>query len=171
MGDPRKSRKTFSRPRKIWTSDQLSAELYVIGSYGLRNKRELWKAQTEVASFRNQARALLALPAEDRRQREIKLLKYLGRLGLIDETAALDDILNLKIEHLLERRLQTMIMRKINTKSPYAARQIVVHGHVSIGDRFVNLPGHIVRKEEENRLLVHIELSNSPPVANMEKQG
>ena len=171
MGDPRKSRKTFSRPRKIWTSDQLSAELYVIGSYGLRNKRELWKAQTEVASFRNQARALLALPAEDRRQREIKLLRYLGRLGLIDETAALDDILNLKIEHLLERRLQTMIMRKINTKSPYAARQIVVHGHVSIGDRFVNLPGHIVRKEEENRLLVHIELSNSPLVANMEKQG
>lgn len=171
MGDPRKSRKTFSRPRKIWTSDQLSAELYVIGSYGLRNKRELWKAQTEVASFRNQARALLALPAEDRRQREIKLLKYLGRLGLIDETAALDDILNLKIEHLLERRLQTMIMRKVNTKSPYAARQIVVHGHVSIGDRFVNLPGHIVRKEEEDRLLVHIELSNSPPVANMEKQA
>jgi small subunit ribosomal protein S4 len=171
MGDPRKSRKTFSRPRKIWTSDQLSAELYVIGSYGLRNKRELWKAQTEVASFRNQARALLALPAEDRRQRELKLLKYLGRLGLIDETAALDDILNLKIEHLLERRLQTMIMRKVNTKSPYAARQIVVHGHVSIGDRFVNLPGHIVRKEEEDRLLVHIELSNSPPVANMEKQA
>jgi small subunit ribosomal protein S4 len=52
-----------------------------------------------------------------------------------------------------------MIMRKIDTKSPYTARQIVVHGHVSIGDRFVNLPGHIVRKEEENRLLVHLELS------------
>jgi small subunit ribosomal protein S4 len=161
MGDPRKARKTFSRPRRIWTSDQLSAELYVIGSYGLRNKKELWKAQTEVAGFRNQARALLALPAEDRHSQEIKLLKYLGRLGLIDETATLDDILNLKIEHLLERRLQTMIMRKIDTKSPYTARQIVVHGHVSIGDRFVNLPGHIVRREEENMLLVHLDLSKS----------
>ena len=75
MGDPRKSRKTFSRPRRIWTSDQLSAELYIIGSYGLRNKRELWKAQTEVAGFRNQARSLLALPAEDRHQQEIKLLR------------------------------------------------------------------------------------------------
>ena len=159
MGDPRKARKTFSRPRRIWTSDQLSAELYIIGSYGLRNKRELWKAQTEVAGYRNQARALLALPAEDRHQQEIKLLKYLNRLGLIDEAASLDDILNLKIEHLLERRLQTMIMRKIDTKSPYTARQIVVHGHVSIVDRFVNLPGHIVRKEEENMLLVHLELT------------
>jgi small subunit ribosomal protein S4 len=157
MGDPRKARKTFSRPRRIWTSDQLSRELYIIGSYGLRNKKELWKAQTEVAGFRNQARALLALPADDRRKQEERLLKYLSRLGLIDETASLDDILNLKIEHLLERRLQTMIMRKIDTKSPYTARQIVVHGHVSIGDRFVNLPGHIVRKEEENKLLVHVE--------------
>jgi small subunit ribosomal protein S4 len=166
MGDPRKSRKSYSRPRRIWTSDQLSSELYVIGSYGLRNKRELWKAQTEVAGFRNQARALLALPAEQRRQREIDLLRYLGRLGLIDESASLDDILNLKIEHLLERRLQTMTMRKINTKSPYTARQIVVHGHVSIGDRFVNLPGHIVKKDEEDKLLVHIEVSHSPPGPN-----
>ena len=118
-------------------------------------------------------RSLLALPAEDRHQQEIKLLKYLGRLGLIDETASLDDILNLKIEHLLERRLQTMIMRKIDTKSPYTARQIVVHGHVSIGDRFVNLPGHIVRKEEENQLLVHVELSkpstSTTSVPNVEK--
>jgi small subunit ribosomal protein S4 len=166
MGDPRKSRKSFSRPRRIWTSDQLSSELYVIGSYGLRNKRELWKAQTEVAGFRNQARALLALPAEQRRQREIDLLRYLGRLGLIDESSSLDDILNLKIEHLLERRLQTMTMRKLNTKSPYTARQIVVHGHVSIGDRFVNLPGHIVKKDEEDKLLVHIEVSHSQPGPN-----
>ncbi len=75
MGDPRRPRKAFSRPRRIWTSDQLSAELYIIGSYGLRNKRELWRAQTEVAGFRNQARALLALPAEERHEQEIKLLR------------------------------------------------------------------------------------------------
>lgn len=173
MGDPRKAKKSYSRPRRIWAPDQLSAELYIIGSYGLRNKRELWKAQSEVASFRNQARALLALSVDERHERELKLLRYLSRLGLIDETASLDDILNLKIEHLLERRLQTMIMRKMNAKSPYAARQTVVHGHVSIGDRFVNLPGHIVRKEEENKLLVHLETprTDSPAPVNLEKQS
>ena len=58
MGDPRKAKKTFHRPRIIWTTDQLNAELYIMGSYGLRNKRELWKAETEVARIRNQARAL-----------------------------------------------------------------------------------------------------------------
>src|ERR1043165_1972502 len=119
MGDPRKSRKLFKRPRRIWTTDQLSAELYVMGSYGLRNKRELWKAQTEVARIRNQARALLALPTEVRHEKERRLLNFLVRLGLVNEGASLDDILNLKIEDLLERRLQTIVMKKSGAKSPY----------------------------------------------------
>jgi small subunit ribosomal protein S4 len=155
MGDPRKSKKTFHRPRRIWTSDQLNAELYIIGSYGLRNKRELWKAQSEVARFRNQSRALLALPSEVRSEKETQLLGFLNRLGLVSESATLDDVLNLKIEDLLERRLQTIVMKKGGTKSPHQARQVVVHGHVSLGDRFVNVPGYLVRREEEASILLH----------------
>lgn len=158
MGDPRKPKKTYSRPRRMWTSDQLSAELYLIGTYGLRNKRELWKAQTEVARFRNQARALLSLSTEARHQKETQLLSYLNRLGLVNEGATLDDILNLKIEDLLERRLQNIIMRKTGSKSPYFSRQLVVHKHVSIGNRFVNLPGYLVKKNEEQQILVHLEV-------------
>jgi small subunit ribosomal protein S4 len=158
MGDPHKPKKTYNRPRRIWTSDQLSSELYIIGSYGLRNKRELWKAQTKVAGFRNQARHLLSLTTEDRHQKETRLLNYLNRFGLVNEAATLDDILNLKIEDLLERRLQTIVMRKTRTISPYQARQLVVHRHVSIGNRFVNLPGYITKKEEESQILVHLEV-------------
>jgi small subunit ribosomal protein S4 len=60
----------------------------------------------------------------------------------------------------LERRLQTMVMKRSNLKSPYQARQIVVHGHVSIGNRKINLPGYLVKKDEELEILVHI----TPPV-------
>jgi small subunit ribosomal protein S4 len=155
MGDPRKSKKTFHRPRRIWTADQLNAELYIIGSYGLRNKRELWKAQSEVARFRNQSRALLALPSELRAEKETQLLGFLNRLGLINGSATLDDVLNLKIEDLLERRLQTIVMKKGGTKSPHQARQIVVHGHVSLGGRVVNIPGYLVRREEEPSIQLH----------------
>ena len=167
MGDPRKSKKTFHRPRRIWTSDQLNAELYIIGSYGLRNKRELWKAQSEVARFRNQSRALLALPSEVRSEKETQLLGFLNRLGLVSESATLDDVLNLKIEDLLERRLQTIVMKKGGTKSPHQARQVVVHGHVSLGDRFVNVPGYLVRREEEASILLHMTVdggSTSQPL-------
>ena len=158
MGDPRKPKKSYHRPRRIWTTDQLNAELYILGSFGLRNKRELWKAQTEVARFRNQARALLALATEARTEKESRLLKSLNRLGLVNESASLDDVLNLKIEDLLERRLQTIVMKKAGTKSPHQARQVVVHGHVSIGDRIVNLPGYIVKKEEEDLIRLRVNI-------------
>ena len=160
MGDPRKAKKSYTRPRSIWTSDQISSELYIVGSYGLRNKKELWKAQTEIARIRNQARSLLSLPIEVRQEKETKLLNYLSRLGLVTPSSTLDDILNLKIEDILERRLQTMVMKRSNLKSPYQARQIVVHGHVSIGNRKINLPGYLVKKDEELEILVHI----TPPV-------
>jgi len=165
MGDPRKAKKTFNRPRSIWTTDQISSELYVVGSYGLRNKRELWKAQTEIARIRNQARSLLSLPIEVRHEKETKLLNYLSRLGLVTSSSTLDDILNLKIEDILERRLQTVVMKRSSLKSPYQARQIVVHGHVSIGNRKINLPGYLVKKDEESEILVHLALTptEAPP--------
>lgn len=145
----------------IWTSDQLNTELYIMGSYGLRNKRELWKAQTEVARIRNQARALLALSTEARAEKEKRLLNFLNRLNMAKEGATLDDILNLKVEDLLERRLQTIVMKKSGTKSPYQARQVVSHGHVSIGNRKVNIPGYLVRAEEEPQILLHIEIPSA----------
>ena len=70
---------------------------------------------------------------------------------------------NLKIEDILERRLQTIVMKKSNLKSPYQARQLVVHGHVSIGNRKINLPGYLVKREEESQILTH--LLPSPEVA------
>ena len=167
MGDPRKAKKSYTRPRSIWTSDQISSELYVVGSYGLRNKKELWKAQTEIARIRNQARALLAISTDVRHEKETKLLNYLSRLGIVEDSSTLDDILNLKIEDILERRLQTLVMKRSNLKSPYQARQIVAHGHVSIGDRKINLPGYLVKKDEEAQILIHftpvIEAASNTP--------
>ena len=157
MGDPKKLRKSYRRPRRIWNSDQLNSELFIIGSYGLRNKRELWKAQTKVANFRNQARKLLALTLEERQEKESLLLSFLNRLGLAN-TSSLDDILNLKIEDILERRLQTIVMRKMSIKSPFQARQVVVHGHVSVGNQKVNLPGYLVKKQDESKILVHVQV-------------
>ena len=157
MGDPRKAKKSYTRPRSIWTSDQISSELYIVGSYGLRNKKELWKAQTEIARIRNQARALLAISTDVRHEKETKLLNYLSRLGIVEDSSTLDDILNLKIEDILERRLQTIIMKKGISKSPQQSRQLVVHGHVSIGDRIIDIPSYLVKKDEEPQIVLHDE--------------
>ncbi len=154
MGDPRRPKNVFKKPRRPWSSDQLMQELQIIGKYGLRNKRELWKAQTELSRIRKQARALLALPHEVRHDKETGLLKWLNRLGLVSEAATLDDVLNLKIENLLERRLQSVILRKGFVKTTYQARQAVVHGHAVIKDRIVNIPSYIVKRDEEQEVVI-----------------
>lgn len=162
MGDPKKPKNQFKKPRRPWTSDQLMSELQIVGTYGLRNKRELWKAQTELSRIRKQARALLALPHEVRSGKETELLNSLRRLGLVQEGATLDDVLNLTIETLLERRLQSIVVRKGFAKTPWQARQAVVHGHITVNDRIVNIPSYMVRRDEEGMVSIRKDSSYKP---------
>jgi small subunit ribosomal protein S4 len=153
MGDYSKnSRKMWRRPKRPLNYDLLNEELYVLGTFGLKNKREFWKAHTELSRIRNQARSLLALTQDVRNRKEPTLMKSLARVGLVKENSTLDDVLNLKVTDLLSRRLQTVIQKKANIKSPYMARQVVVHGHVMIGDRIVTIPSYTVAVEEENEV-------------------
>jgi small subunit ribosomal protein S4 len=149
LGDPKKARKKYSRPRSPWRADQLAQELYLLGNFGLRNKRELWKAETQLSSMRKQARTLLAATEQVRLKEEKKLLDSLRRKGLVADTASLDDILSLTVEDVLSRRLQTMVYKKGMAISPLHARQLIVHGHVVIGDRTITVPGYGVNRQEE----------------------
>lgn len=154
MGDPKKSRKRYSRPKSPWQADQLAQELYLLGTFGLRNKRELWKAETRLSSIRKQARTLLAATEAVRLREENKLLDSLRRRGLVREGATLDDILSLTIEDMLSRRLQTMVFKKGMAVSPLHSRQLIVHGHVKVGERLITVPGYEVGGAEEGAILL-----------------
>jgi small subunit ribosomal protein S4 len=165
MGDPKKPRKSFSRPKNPWRSEQLAQELYLVGTYGLRNKRELWKTQGELSNVRKQARHLLAASAEVRAKDGKKLLDSLSRRGLVAEGVILDDVLNLSVEDFLGRRLQTLIYKKGAAVSPLQSRQLIVHGHVKIGKRTVDIPGYQVTAEEEGLLQVTGGIGTPKPAA------
>ncbi len=150
MGDPRKPRKKWIGPKHPWRKERLMHEMRLVGEYGLRNKRELWIAQTIIRKFRHQARSLLAVPKEIREKAEKALLHRLYVLGLLPENATLDDVLSLSVEDLLERRLQTIVYRKGLAKTIYQARQLIVHGHIAIGGRRVTAPGYLVTRDEED---------------------
>ncbi|MGI0090862.1 MAG: 30S ribosomal protein S4 [Nitrososphaerales archaeon] len=153
MGDPKKPRKKFTPPRNPWQSDQLSQELFLLGTYGLRNKRELWRAQTRLSNFRKQARQLLAASSDVRGREEPKLLNHLNKLGLVQGIQnTLDDVLSLTIENLLERRLQTLVWKRGLAKSPYQARQFISHGHIALNQRRITIPSYIVSPVEEGSL-------------------
>ncbi|MDG6938290.1 MAG: 30S ribosomal protein S4 [Nitrososphaerota archaeon] len=168
MGDPKKSRKQYSRPRSPWRADQLAQELYLLGTFGLRNKRELWKAQTQLSRVRKQARTLLAATQVVRQREEKKLLDSLRRKGLIGEGSTLDDILSLTVEDMLARRLQTMVFKKGMALSPLHSRQLIVHGHVSVGGRVITVPGYEVGGVEEGTVALTGGAANA--VAPAEEQ-
>ncbi|MGC8895420.1 MAG: 30S ribosomal protein S4 [Candidatus Bathyarchaeia archaeon] len=162
MGDPRKQRKKYATPRFPWRTDILQEELKLLGQYGLRNKHELWRHETMLSKFRGIARSLIGKAPEERGKMEEELLKRLKKLGVLPETAVLDDVLDLTIEDILERRLQTIVFRKGLAKTIHQARQLITHGHISIGKQRVTVPGYMVTREEENQ----IAYTTQSPVAN-----
>lgn len=168
MGDPKRSRKTYTRPKSPWRSDQLAQELYLVGTYGLRNKRELWKAQTQLSAIRKQARHLLAASEEVRLREEKTLLESLKRKGLLGEGVTLDDVLSLSVEDLLSRRLQTLVYKQGLAMSLQQSRQLIDHKHIKIGDRVVNIPGYGVTKNEDGKIQLLAEHSSPKPPKEQE---
>ena len=86
-------------------------------------------------------------------------MESLTKIGLVDQSSTLDDVLSLQVNDLLSRRLQTMAQRKLFFKTPYQARQAIVHGHIMIGDSVVTIPSYIVKIEEESKIRLTPESS------------
>jgi len=152
MGDPKLPRRVWRKPKRPLNYELKMEELKTLGTFGLRTKRELWKTNTELSRVRHQARSLLALRQEVREEKEPILMKSLARIGLVSNDATLDDVLNLNVDDLLSRRLQTIVSKKLGFKTPYQARQAVIHGHIMIGDRKIDIPSYTVSVGEEDSI-------------------
>ncbi|MCD6323494.1 MAG: 30S ribosomal protein S4 [Desulfurococcales archaeon] len=167
MGDPKKSRKKWERPGHPWIKERLLEEMELVGKYGLRNKRELWRAQTFLRRIRDRAKALLSLAPEVRAEREAELVRRLFRMGLLEsDKATVDEILGLTVEDILQRRLQTIVFRKGLARTIHEARQMIVHGHIAIAGRRVTSPGYLVWRDVEDL----IDISPGSPMAERVKE-
>ncbi|MEE9152055.1 MAG: 30S ribosomal protein S4 [Thermoplasmata archaeon] len=152
MGDPKFSRRKYDTPSHPWQGSRIKEENELLKKYGLKNKRELWKAQSLLRNYRRQGRNLLARRryGDVQAEKEMKeLLEKLANLGVLQVNATVDDVLALDLERILERRLQTLVYLKGLAYTPKQARQLIVHGHTIVMDRKVTVPGYLVKKNEE----------------------
>ena len=153
MGDPKFHRRTYERPKHPWEAGRMGEERKLLEKYGLKNKRELWKAQSTLRGFRRQARDLQARlrAGEPQAQREVEgLLGRLTRLGMLPVgSPTLDDVLALNAESVLGRRLEWVAFTRGHAPTAKSARQLIVHGHFIIGDHKVTRPGYLVPAAEE----------------------
>lgn len=153
MGDPKFSRKKYETPTHPWEAGRIEREREVILKYGLKNKKEVWKAETFLRRVRGQARRLFAREGEEQAEKEKdELLKRLAKLGVLPVEAKIDDVLALTLEDVLGRRLQTVVYLHGLANTPKHARQLIIHGHIAINGRKFRVPSYIVRKGEEDMI-------------------
>ena len=157
MGYPGKNHKSYQTPKRPFEKTRIESETRLVIEYGLRNKREVWKAQSFLRKYRKGARELLAIMSStiDRtlfEAKKIELISHMQRSGLLGPDADIEDVLALKVQAQLERRLQTIVHRKGLARSPKQARQLITHGHIAIGGRRVNIPGYRVNRNEEPQI-------------------
>ena len=149
MGDPQKKRKLYEKPRRLWDSARIAEEKGLREEFGLKNAREVWRAQTILRKLRREARRLLAKKGGDSEKRKERILSRVQAYFIAKPGATIDDVLALEARDILERRLETVVWRKGLASTPKQSRQIITHGHIAISGRKVSIPSYLVKFAEE----------------------
>ncbi|MSS74620.1 30S ribosomal protein S4 [Candidatus Pacearchaeota archaeon] len=140
--------KSYSRPKKAYEKSRITEENKLVERFGLKNKREIWKAKAKVSYFRDRAKALAKAPSAEQ---EVLFGKLRG-LGL--PVNVISDVLALQVEDILNRRLPTILFKQHKAQTIRQARQMVTHRKVLINDSVVNKPGYLVPVNEEQAITV-----------------
>merc|ERR1712070_727406 len=138
------------------------SELKIVGQYGLKNKREVWRVQYALAKIRAAARNLLTLEEKDERRifEGDALLRRMSRLGLLNESERkLDYVLGLTLSKFMERRLQTKVFKLQIARSVHHARVLIRQRHIRVGKQICNVPSFLVRVDSEK----HVDYAATSP--------
>ena len=159
MGDPRKKRKKYETPRHPWQASRIKTEKEITREYALKSKKEIWKMRSTLRKYTYQAKKLTTDATEQGKKEKEQLIKRLFRIGLVKATAKLEDVLNLTLKDIFERRLQTIVFRKNMARTMNQARQFITHHHIMIGDKLITSPSHMVLLEQEDKIIFKKESS------------
>ena len=158
MGEPKFSRPRTQTPTHPWKQARIDEEHDLKERYGLKKvggMREIWREKSALRRHRNQAMKLIgrvdSTEGHYAKEKE-QLLDSLTKKWLLQTGADVGDVLEINVEHMLSRRLQSVVYYKGLAPSMRAARNLIVHGHICIGDQRMTVPGYHVLKEEEDSL-------------------
>ena len=160
----KRKHKTYSKPKRPFDKARIDEEAIIKKDYGLKNKKELWKADSKIKSIREKAKKLIGSDAEEQKA----LFNRLKKIGL--DVNSISDVLSLDKKDYLDRRLQTILIKKKLTTTPKSARQLITHKKVLVDGNVINSPSYIVPVQLEDKIILkekskkkEIKISNDVP--------
>ena len=142
----KRKHKLYSRPKRPFEKTRIEEEGKIKKDFGLKNKKEIWKAEAKVSEMRNKAKKLI--PANPEEQKI--LFNKLKKIGL--KVNSIGDVLSLDKKDYLNRRLQTIVHKKGLASTPKAARQLIIHKKILVNEKAVSIPSYIVPVEFEEKI-------------------
>lgn len=152
MGDPKKIRKKYTPPSHPWQKARIESEKTLVKEYGVKNKKEIWKMEAFLRSIHSQAKGLIIATSNQAIKEKENLIKKLQRYGLVGPDATIDQILGLTLHNIMNRRLQTLVVKKGLAKTVTQARQMITHKHIAVGEKKISSPSYLVTLEEEGAI-------------------
>jgi len=161
---PVRKHKKFSRPRKMFDAALIKEENSLIKKYGLKSRREVWRASFAIAKIRNNAKKLITAN-EEKKNEFVERQKSKGF-----NVSTIADVLGLNKENYLKRRLQSIVVSKKLAQTHKQARQFITHKHVKINGSRIDSPSHLTTLDEEASLEMELKMPDKKDLSNEEKQ-
>ncbi len=158
----KRKHKRYSKPKRPFDKTRIDEEGEIKKEFGLKNKKEIWKAEEKINAIREKAKKLIS--ASEKEQKA--LFERLKKTGL--EVDSIADVLSLDKKDYLNRRLQTFIVEKKIANTPKQARQLIVHKKISVDGRLIDSPSYIVPTLFEEKIKL-INLKDKSEKQNAKK--
>lgn len=165
MGIVKKQRKKRVFHKKRWDKATIELEKELVRDYGIRRKREIRKFELILKKIKEQAKTF---NKQRMTEDDLEVREFLT--GLIEdgflkvENPKIDDVLDISLRDILDRRLTSIVYKKKLARTPRQARQFIVHGHVAINGKKVDTPNLLVPVALEDK----IDYFEKSPLANEE---
>jgi len=142
----KRKHKTYSRPKRPFDKARIEEEAGIREEFGLKNKREIWKAEAKIKSMREKAKKLISAKPEEQQA----LFNKLNKIGM--NVDSISSILSLDKRDYMKRRLQTVVVEKKLASTSKQARQFITHKKILVDGKAVNSPSYVVPVELENKI-------------------
>jgi small subunit ribosomal protein S4 len=144
----KRKHKSYSKPKRPFDKARIDEEAVIKKEFGLKNKKEIWKADAQIKRMREKAKKLIGKAEEDQKA----LFERLNKIGM--DVHSISDILALEKQDYLKRRLQTVIFKKELALSVKEARQMITHRKVLVDGKVVNKPSYVVPVALEGKIKI-----------------